>query len=45
MKIEGEGRLVHFDKAKYEASTDFGVERDAGYDFFIERINPGQPSF
>jgi hypothetical protein len=34
-----EGRLVHFDKARYEGSKGFGVERDAGYDVFIERIN------
>ncbi|WP_028732179.1 GNAT family N-acetyltransferase [Rhizobium leguminosarum] len=40
VKIELEGRVVHFDKAKYEESAGFGVERDAGYDFFIERIVP-----
>ncbi|TBZ99467.1 GNAT family N-acetyltransferase [Rhizobium leguminosarum] len=44
VKIEVEGRLVHFDKAKYEGSRDSGIERDAGYDFFIERINAVQSS-
>jgi len=44
VKIELDGRLVHFDKAKYEESTSFGVERDPGYDFYIERINPKHAS-
>ncbi|MBZ7925038.1 GNAT family N-acetyltransferase [Ensifer adhaerens] len=42
VKIEVNGELIHFDKAKYEESEHCGVQRDAGYDFFIERINPGQ---
>ena len=44
VKIELEGRVVHFDKAKYASSTGFGVERDAGYKYFIDRINPEHPT-
>lgn len=40
VKIEVGGEVVHFDKAKYEESTLFGIQRDPGYDFYIERINP-----
>lgn len=40
VKIELDGRVVHFDKTKYEETAAFGIERDAGYDFFIERIDP-----
>ncbi|MDP9811267.1 cell division septation protein DedD [Rhizobium tibeticum] len=32
--------MIHFDKAKYEESELCGVQRDAGYDFYIESINP-----
>ncbi|ASP68617.1 GNAT family N-acetyltransferase [Sinorhizobium meliloti] len=41
VKIEVDGDVVHFDKAKYEESALCGVQRDAAYDFYIERINPG----
>ncbi|TBY80644.1 hypothetical protein [Rhizobium leguminosarum] len=39
VKIEVEGRVVHFNRLR--ARKDFGVERDAGYVFFIARINAG----
>lgn len=41
VKIEVDGDVVHFDKAKREESELCGVLRDAGGDFYIERINPG----
>jgi hypothetical protein len=43
VKIELEGRVLHLDKAKYESSKGVGVERDAGYDFFLEWIDPSNP--
>lgn len=39
VKIEIQGGVVHFNKAKYQESNAFGVERDAGHGFFIERIS------
>lgn len=41
VKIEVDGEVIHFDKAKYKESELCGVQRDAGYDFYIECINPG----
>ncbi|MGM5056358.1 hypothetical protein [Rhizobium sp. 862_C5_N1_2] len=41
---EIQGRIIHFDKAKYEESILLGVERDVGDDFLIERINPKNAS-
>jgi GNAT superfamily N-acetyltransferase len=40
VKIELEGRVVHFDKAKYESSKAFGCFLDPGYDYFVDRIDP-----
>jgi GNAT superfamily N-acetyltransferase len=40
VKIEVGGDVIHFDKAKYEESELCGVRRDAGYDFYIESIDP-----
>lgn len=42
VKIEVDGEVIHFDKAKYEESEVCGVQRDAGYDFHIERVNPSR---
>ncbi|CDZ31882.1 Hypothetical protein NGAL_HAMBI1145_06500 [Neorhizobium galegae bv. officinalis] len=40
VKIEVDGDILHFDKAKYQESELCGVQRDAGGDFYIERISP-----
>ncbi len=40
VRIEVDGGVAHFDKVKYEESALCGIQRDAGYDFYIERINP-----
>lgn len=40
VKIELNGRVIHFDKAKYEESSLFGVEHDPGHRYFVERISP-----
>lgn len=41
VKIEVDGDVLHFDKAKREESELCGVVRDAGSVFYVERINPG----
>jgi GNAT superfamily N-acetyltransferase len=43
VKIEVEGRVIHFDKAKYDSSKAFGARRDLGYDYFFDGINPYNP--
>lgn len=40
VRIEIEGRLLHFDKAKREMSKRYGVECDKGFTYFLDRISP-----
>lgn len=40
VRIDVDDEVLHFDKAKYEESSLCGIQRDLGYDFYIERINP-----
>jgi GNAT superfamily N-acetyltransferase len=40
VKIEIDRRIIYFDKVKYEEGKQYGVERDAGFVHFIDRINP-----
>ncbi|WP_180897328.1 GNAT family N-acetyltransferase [Martelella soudanensis] len=40
VRIELEGRVVHFDKAKREKSARLGLALDKGYIYFIDRILP-----
>ncbi|MDX8461295.1 MULTISPECIES: hypothetical protein [Mesorhizobium] len=38
VRIEVGGRQVLFEKVKYESSRACGIERDAGYIYFMDRI-------
>ncbi|RWP42428.1 MAG: GNAT family N-acetyltransferase [Mesorhizobium sp.] len=38
VRIEVGGRQVHFEKVKYESSRACGIERDAGYIYFMDLI-------
>lgn len=40
VRIELDGTTILFDKVKYETSSAFGVGRDAGYTYFVDRITP-----
>ncbi|TXC72118.1 GNAT family N-acetyltransferase [Sphingomonas ginsenosidivorax] len=40
VRIELDGRQIHFDKIKYDTSRLHGIRFDAGYTWFIDRITP-----
>lgn len=40
VRIEIDGRELHFEKLKRDLSAAIGLERDGGYTYFVDRIRP-----
>lgn len=40
IRLELDGTTLHFDKGKYDTSRALGIQRDAGYIYFVDRITP-----
>jgi hypothetical protein len=40
LEIVVNGERLFFDKAKRSEATALGVQRDAGYEFYVDRILP-----
>lgn len=40
VRLEVDGKELHFEKLKRDASAALGVERDGGYTYFVDRIRP-----
>jgi GNAT superfamily N-acetyltransferase len=43
VRIELDGRELHFEKVKRDASRNFGVQRDDGYIYYLDHIEPYDP--